>query len=131
VIEAPAWIDKRALLLLHQENLAQFGGTVGLRDEGALDAALARPINKFRDDGCKSPAALASAYASGLVRDQPFVDGNKRAALMAVGVFLAINGYRLAAKRIEAIEAIMAFAAGDLEEARFADWIETCLLAKA
>lgn len=121
--KAPAWLDKRALLLLHHESLARFGGAVGLRDEGLLDSALARPVDKYSCDGCKDLAVLAAAYGYGLARNHPFVDGNKRAAFLAVGVFLAINGQRLTAKPIEAIEAILSLAAGSMEEARFADWV--------
>ena len=129
--KAPAWIDKRALLLLHQESLAQFGGAAGLRDEGLLDSALARPVSKYSYDGCKDLSVLAAAYAFGLARNHPFVDGNKRAAFLAVGVFLAINGHRLTAKPAEAIEAILSLAAGSLEVARFAEWIKTHLRAAA
>ena len=127
--EAPAWIDKRALLLLHKESLAQFGGAGGLRDEGLLDSALARPVNKFAYEGCKDLAVLAAAYGFGLARNHPFVDGNKRAAFLAVGVFLAMNGHRLTAKPVDAIEAILALAAGSLDEAHFAGWIKTHLRA--
>lgn len=129
--KAPAWIDKRALLLLHQESLAQFGGAAGLRDEGLLDSALTRPVNRHSYDGCKDLAVLAAAYGFGLVRNHPFVDGNKRAAFLAVGVFLAINGQRLSAKPVEAIEAILSLAAGSMEEASFAEWIKTHLRAAA
>jgi hypothetical protein len=87
VSEAPVWIDKRALLMLHSESLAQFSGAVGLRDEGLLDSALARPVNKHTYEGCNDPALLAAAYGYGLARNHPFVDGNKRAAFLAVGVF--------------------------------------------
>ncbi|MCZ8132859.1 MAG: type II toxin-antitoxin system death-on-curing family toxin [Steroidobacteraceae bacterium] len=120
---APAWIDKRALLLLHRESLAQFGGADGLRDEGLLDSALARPVNKHAYEGCTDLSALAAAYGFGLIRNHPFVDGNKRAAFLAVGVFLAINGRRLTATPVEAIEAILALAAGSLDEAGFAQWV--------
>ena len=99
--KAPAWIDKRALLLLHRESLAQFGGAGGLRDEGLLDSALARPVNKHTYEGCKELADLAAAYGFGLARNHPFIDGNKRAAFLAVGVFLAINGHRLAATPVD------------------------------
>lgn len=125
--EAPAWIDKRALLLLHKESLAQFGGATGLRDEGLLDSALARPVNKHTYEGCKDMALLAAAYGFGLVRNHPFVDGNKRIAFLAVGVFLAINVHRLSAKPVEAIEAILSLAEGSMEAARFADWIKAHL----
>ena len=129
--EAPAWIDKRALLLLHKESLAQFGGAGGLRDEGLLDSALARPVNKFAYEGCKDLAVLAAAYGFGLARNHSFVDGNKRAAFLAVGVFLAMNGHRLTAKPVDAIDAILALAAGSLDEAHCADWIKTHLHAAA
>lgn len=129
--QAPAWIDKRALLLLHQESLAQFGGAEGLRDEGLLDSALARPVNKYTFEGCTELAALAAAYGFGLARNHPFVDGNKRAAFLAVGVFLAINGHRLTATPLDAIEAVQALAAGSLEEPQFADWIRRNLRSAA
>ena len=121
--KAPAWVDKRALLLLHQESLAQFGGAAGLRDEGLLDSALARPINKYTYEGCLDLATLAAAYGFGLVRNHAFVDGNKRAAFLAVGIFLVINGQRLSAKPIDAIEAVASLSDGSMEEARFAEWI--------
>ena len=121
--QAPAWIDKRALLLLHKESLAQFGGAGGLRDEGLLDSALARPVNKHTYEDCTDIAALAAAYGFGLARNHPFVDGNKRAAFLAVGVFLALNGQRLTATPVEAIEAVLALAAGKMDEVQFGDWI--------
>jgi death-on-curing protein len=123
VSKAPAWVDKRALLLLHQESLAQFSGALGLRDEGLLDSALARPINQYTYEGCLDLAILAAAYGFGLVRNHAFVDGNKRAGFLAVGIFLAINGQRLTAKPIDAIEAVMSLSAGRMEEARFAEWV--------
>jgi death-on-curing protein len=131
VSKAPAWIAKRALLLLHKESLAQFGGAGGLRDEGLLDSALARPVNKHAYEGCEDLAVLAAAYGFWIARNHPFVDGNKRAAFLAVGVFLAINGHRLAAPPREAIEAILSLAAGTMEEGRFADWLKTYLRAAA
>jgi death-on-curing protein len=124
VSEAPLWIDKRALLLLHKESLAQFGGADGLRDEGLMDSALARPVKKHSHEGCNDLATLAAACGFGLARNHPFVDGNKRAAFLAVGLFLAMNGQRLTATPIDAIEAILALATGSLEEPRFADWIK-------
>ena len=102
----------------------QFGGAGGLRDEGLLDSALARPVNKHTYEGCKELADLAAAYGFGLARNHPFIDGNKRAAFLAVGVFLAINGHRLAATPVDAIESILALAAGSIDEAQFAEWIK-------
>lgn len=116
------WVDKRLLLLLHDESLAEHGGASGLRDEGLLDSALARPQNLLVYE---SPdyAALAAAYGVGLARNHPFVDGNKRAAFLAIGLFLALNGYRLTATQADATIAMFALAAGELDEATLATWI--------
>ncbi len=120
---APVWLDKRAVLLLHDESLAMFGGSPGLRDEGLLDSALGRPINQYQSDGVRDLASLAAAYGFGIARNHAFVDGNKRAAFLAIGVFLAINGRRLVAGQVEAIQTILALAAGTLDERQLADWI--------
>lgn len=116
------WIDQRALLLLHDESLAEHGGSAGLRDAGLLESALVRPRNLL---GYGSPdlAELAAAYGVGIARNHPFIDGNKRAALLAVGVFLALNGYRLVATQEEASLTLLALAAGQMQEADFATWI--------
>lgn len=128
---APIWIDKRTLLLLHRESLAQFGGASGLRDEGLLDSALTRPVKQHAYEVCSDLAVLAAAYGFGLARNHAFVDGNKRVAFLAVGVFLAINGQGLVATPVEAIDAILALAAGSMDEARFAQWIREHLRAEA
>lgn len=116
------WIDRQALLLLHDESLAQHGGASGLRDEGLLDSALARPLN-LSVYGEPDAAGLAAAYGVGLAKNHAFVDGNKRAAFLAVGLFLALNGYRLHATQADATLTMLSVAAGDIEEAAFADWI--------
>ncbi len=126
----PRWIDKRALLLLHDESLAMFGGARGLSDEGLLDSALARPVNQFLYDKVAGLAPLAAAYGFGIAKNQAFVDGNKRAAFMAIGLFLAINGKRLRAAQVDAIETISALAAGSLDEPALARWIAANLRAK-
>ena len=120
------WVDKRALLLLHGESLAEHGGAAGMRDEGLLDSALARAQN-LAAYGEPDVAALATAYGSGISQDHPFVDGNKRAAFLAVGMFLALNGYRLAAAQAEATVAILALAAGELDETELAGRLRTHL----
>ena len=116
------WVDKRSLLLLHDESLATHGGASGIRDEGLLDSALARPLNLVAY-GEPDIAELAAAYASGLVRNHPFVDGNKRAAFLATGIFLAINGFRLVADQAEATAAVLALAASEFDEPSFAAWL--------
>jgi len=123
------WVDKRALLLLHGESLAEHGGAVGMRDEGLLDSALARAQN-LAAYGEPDLAALAAAYCSGISQNHPFVDGNKRAAFLSVGMFLALNGHRLAATQAEATVAILALAAGELDEAEFAGWLRQHLVAR-
>jgi len=118
------WIDRRVLLLLHDESLAEHGGASGLRDEGLLDSALARPLNlSLYED--PDVAGLAAAYGVGLAKNHAFVDGNKRVAFLAVGLFLAINGYRLQAGQAEATVVMLDVAAGLIDEAAFADWIRS------
>jgi death-on-curing protein len=89
------WIAKKALLLLHEESLAEFGGARGLRDEGLLESALAPPQNAYPYRPEITIPELAASYALGLAKNHAFVDGNKRAAFLSIGLFLAINGYRL------------------------------------
>jgi death-on-curing protein len=91
------WVDKRLLLVLHDESLAMHGGLSGIRDEGLLDSALARPEH-LAVYGEPDIAALAASYGVGLAKNHPFVDGNKRAAFLAVGLFLMINGCQSACK---------------------------------
>ena len=116
------WIERQALLLLHDESLAEHGGAAGLRDEGLFDSALARPLNlaAYGEPGFTD---LAAAYGAGLAQNHPFVDGNKRAAFLAVGLFLYVNGYRLNAAQAEATVTMLSLAAGELGEAAFAAWI--------
>jgi len=116
------WVDKRALLLLHDESLAEHGGATGIRDEGLLDSALARPI-KLDAYGKPDFADLAAAYAIGLAKNHGFVDGNKRAAFLATGLFLYLNGYRLQVSQADATLTMYAVAAGEMDEATFADWL--------
>lgn len=116
------WIDKRALLLLHAESLAEHGGSTGLRDEGLLDSALARPLNLVAY-GNTDFTDLAASYAFGLAKNHPFVDGNKRAAFLGAGLLLALNGFRLTASQVDATQAMLALAASELSEEAFARWL--------
>ena len=117
-------LHRQTLLLLHDESLAEHGGAGGLRDEGLFDSALARPehLLAYGGEGI-DVAALAAAYGFGLARNHPFVDGNKRAAFLAIGLFLHLNGYRLRTTQQDATLTILALAAGELSEAQLADWI--------
>ena len=116
------WIDKRLLLLLHDESLALHGGASGLRDEGLLDSALARPLNLLAY-GDPSLAELAAAYGFGLAKNHPFVDGNKRTAFLAVGLFLRLNGQRLTASQPDATLTVLRVAASEISESDFAAWL--------
>jgi death-on-curing protein len=116
------WVSRQALVLLHDESLAIHGGASGLRDEGLFESALARPEN-LAAYGTPDVFACAAAYAFGLAKNHPFVDGNKRVAFLAVGLFLRINGYRLAVSQADAVEAVLSLAAGDLSEPDFAAWL--------
>ncbi|MFY7855156.1 MAG: type II toxin-antitoxin system death-on-curing family toxin [Rubrivivax sp.] len=118
------WIDRRALLLLHDESIAEHGGAPGIRDEGLLESALARPLNLVAY-GEPDWAELAASYGVGLAKNHPFVDGNKRAAFLAVGLFLALNGRRLVATQAEATMTMLAVAAGSLDEPAFAAWLRS------
>ena len=123
------WISKRALLLLHDESLAQHGGASGIRDDGLLESALARPENLFAY-GSPDIVELAASYAYGLAKNHPFVDGNKRAAFLATGLFLALNGQRLVVAQAEAAVMVLDLAAGEITEAAFADWLRAHLQAR-
>ena len=116
------WIEKRMLVLLHDESLATHGGAAGIRDDGLLDSALARAQN-HAPYGSPDVAALAASYAHGLAKNHPFVDGSKRAAFLSVGLFLGLNGWRLTASQAEATVAMFGLAAGDLDETTFAAWL--------
>ena len=109
-------------MLLHDESLAEHGGAAGLRDEGLFDSALARPLN-LAAYGEPDAADLAASYGVGLAKNHAFVDGNKRAAFLAVGMFLLLNGQRLVATQAEATVVMLDVASGDLGEPAFAAWL--------
>ena len=123
------WIDKQLLVLLHDESLALHGGASGIRDEGLLDSALNRAVNLAM---YSSPdfAELAAAYGVGLAKNHAFVDGNKRAAFLSVGLFLGLNGYKLKATQVDATLTMLAVAAGEMDEQNFAKWIRKNTVSK-
>ncbi len=107
---------------MHLEMLREHGGAHGIRDEGLLASALARPQHVFAYREDASVHELAAAYAFGIARNHPFVDGNKRTAFTTAAVFLRLNGYRLSATETEAADTFLALAAGALEEEALAEW---------
>lgn len=110
-------------MAMHSVMLKEFGGSPGVRDEGLLDSALARARN-LSAYGDPTIFDLAAAYAYGIIRNHPFVDGNKRTGLMAAYTFLRLNGYQLRAAEVEAVAVIRDLAAGDIDEGALARWIE-------
>lgn len=123
----PAWLERETLLLLHSSSIARFGGAEGVRDPGLLESALARPQNLFAHEKVTDLADLAAAYAFGLIRNHPFVDGNKRIAFLAVGIFLDMNDAALDPETADAISAVMALAEGSIGDREFAAWIRANL----
>lgn len=118
----PIWLDKRIALAMHETLIREYGGNGGVRDEGLLESALARPQNQAAY-GDPTLAEMAAAYAFGIARNHPFVDGNKRTALMAAYAFLRMNGLRLTAPEVEAATVIRDLAAGEIGESELAAWI--------
>ena len=115
------WVGVDVALAAHLEQLAEHGGGEGVRDIGALESAMDRPRN-LASYGEPDLAALAAAYAFGIARNHPFVDGNKRTAAVISETFLALNGYELTASDAELVVAFLALAAGELSEEEMADW---------
>jgi death-on-curing protein len=118
------WIDKQLLMVLHDESLVLHGGAAGVRDDGLLDSALSRPKN-LALYGEPDFAELTASYAVGLVKNHAFIDGNKRAAFLSVGLFLGINKYRLVATQVDATLMITGIASSEMAEADFASWIRS------
>lgn len=122
-MKKPVWLDQRALVLLHAESLAEHGGLWGLRDEAALQSALARPRNVHAYERGADAARLAAAYGFGIVRGHPLNDGNKRAGFLAIGLFLELNAFDLEVEEADAVRTILDLAAGNLTEKALAEWI--------
>lgn len=123
---AVVWIEEAVVLALHEEQLAEHGGAVGLRDLGLLQSVLARPQH-LAAYGQPDVAALAAAYGYGIARNHPFVDGNKRTAFTVTELFLVLNGYELLADDPSCVITILHLAEGSVSEAEFADWIRANL----
>ena len=117
----PVWLDIEEVLAIHERQICEFGGSLGLRDRGLLESALDRPRN-LANYGHPSLPDLAAAYAFGLAKNHPFIDGNKRVAFVAAYVFLRLTGLRLVASEAEATEIMLAVAASKLPEIQLAAW---------
>ncbi len=121
-MKEPRWVLRETVLALHEQLLAEFGGLHGIRDEGLFDSALARPRQQFAYDK-RDVVALAAAYAFGLVRNHPFIDGNKRIGFSVAVLFLELNGHEFTATEVDAVLQTLALAAGELDEMGYAAWL--------
>ena len=124
----PFWLTREIILAIQVQLLARFGGLEGLRDEGLLESALARPMQLLHY-GTPSLFDLAAAYAYGIVKNHPFLDGNKRAGFMAAYTFLGINGFRLDAPEEQAVLQTLALAAGEIDADEFSAWLKASCVA--
>jgi death-on-curing protein len=121
-VTEPVWLSPELVIAIHDEQLAEFGGASGLRDAGALESALARPLNRYHY-GNTELASLAAADGFGLSRNHAFVDGNKRTAFLAIVTFLGVNGVDFDVPEPEVVVMMLALAAGEVDEDGLALWI--------
>jgi len=122
-MKAPVWVLRETVLTLHEQLVAEFGGPAGIRDEGLLESALARPENLFHYNK-PTMCDLAASYTFGLIKNHPFLDGNKRIAFAVAVLFLEINGYAFKASEADAAIRTLALAAGEMKEAEYALWLK-------
>lgn len=123
----PLWLAREWLDALHFQQLKRFGGLYGVRDEGAIESALARPINQWAYEQTHEIAHLAAAYGYGLARSHGFSDGNKRIAFMAMAVFLDLNGLSLEAPEAKVVKIMLSVATGEMSEPALASWLQSHL----
>ena len=124
------WLLDEVVIAIHDEQIAVHAGGLGIRDAGLLSSALARPKHKA-DYGDPSVFDLAAAYAYGIIRNHPFVDGNKRTGFLVAYVFLNINGWELRSSEVEAVNAVLNLAAGEMDEPFFSDWLKNKAVIRA
>lgn len=124
----PTWLTRPILEALHTDQIAEHGGGAGIRDEGLLESALARPQQRWHYESETDLAALAAAYAFGIAKNHPFVDGNKRAALVGAYTFLALNDFELEAPETETVSIVLGTAEGSISEEELAAWIRSHLI---
>jgi death-on-curing protein len=116
------WLSKQTVLAIHDEQLAEHGGAAGIRDDGLLESALARPLNRA-SYGEPDIAELAALYAIAIAQNHPFLDGNKRTAYVTLEAFLELNGLRFPVSDTQAVIAMLSLAAGDTSDDEFIEWV--------
>jgi death-on-curing protein len=122
-VKSPIWLDRSIVEMIHFDQLRVHGGLTEIRDENALESALARPQNRKLYDRTSDFAVLAAAYGYGLVTSHPFNDGNKRVGFLAMYVFLGLNGLELEAEEPEVVDPMVAVADGRYAEEELAAWL--------
>ena len=122
-MNTPIWIEEAVIIAIHNRQLAEHGGSDGIRDKGLLESALFRPKYQF-NYGNSTIFSLAAAYGFGLAKNHPFIDGNKRTSYVVMRTFLRLNGYDIQASAIEKYETWMSLANNQINEAQLANWIE-------
>ena len=120
----PKWLTRQMVLAIHDEALAMFGGLAGVRDEGLLDSAIDRPKNLAAYAASPSLFALAASLCFGLVKNHPFLDGNKRTGLLSARAFLFLNGQVFEPTELDEVNTMVAVAAGEADETALARWFE-------
>jgi len=128
---APRWVTRLVVEAVHTDQIREHGGRAGLRDEGSLESALARPRQRLAHEPSADLAGLAAAYGFELARNHPFVDGNKRVAFLAMAVFLGLNGTAIECPEVEVVTVMLALAAGELSEDELADWLRPRMVERA
>ena len=123
-MKEPKWLTKRMVLAIHDDAVEMFGGTAGIRDDGLLESALSRPQHKFAYESEATLFDLAAALCHGICKNHPFLDGNKRTALLSARAFLFLNGHAFEPNEVDEVENMVAVASGDMDEAGIAEWFK-------
>jgi death-on-curing protein len=122
-MKEPVWLIRSAVVAVHNMMITRFGGAGGIRDEGLIDSALARPANIYHYERSTDVSQLAAAYAAGIIKNHPFIDGNKRTGFMAAFMFLDLNGATLHADEVTATTMTLSLAASEIDEKDYANWL--------
>jgi len=122
-VKEPLWLERKALLTMHEAQIREHGGGYGVRDKGLLESALARPIQLFNYGESPDLCQLAAAYGFDVAKNHPFVDGNKRTAFQCMFVFLYINDIEITATEVDAVITMLGVADGSIGEKQLADWL--------
>lgn len=123
-MKEPKWLTKRMVLAIHDEAVEMFGGTAGIRNDGLLESALSRPQHRFADESEATLFDLAASLCHGICKNHPFLDGNKRTALLSARAFLFLNGHALEPSEVDEVENMVAVASGNMDEAGLAGWFK-------